>query len=54
VAELEAAAEADGFVSVYADASRLTPGRYKLTLVGPDKPSEPDVFILDVSDTRHP
>jgi len=54
VAELEAAAEADGFVSVYADASRLAPGRYRLTLVGPEKPAEPDVFTLDVSDTRHP
>jgi hypothetical protein len=53
VAELEATAEADGFVSVYADASRLTPGRYRLTLVGPEKPAEPDVFTIDVSDAKH-
>jgi len=53
VAELEAAAESDGFVSVYADASRLPPGRYKLTLVGPEKPAEPDVFTIDVSDAKH-
>jgi hypothetical protein len=53
VAELEAVAGADGFVSVYADASRLTPGRYRLTLVGPEKPAEPDVFTIDVSDDGH-
>ena len=39
----------DGFLSVFADSSGLTPGRYRLTVFGGSSASAPDTYLIKVN-----
>jgi hypothetical protein len=39
----------DGFLSVFADSTGLTPGRYRLTVFGEDSVTSPDTYLIKVN-----